>query len=92
MLRKTLLLLCSILMLVVSSLLSLVVIEILLRKIDGYPLLPVTLGAIPQPQKVLTSQNSLRDYLKKIPLPDDIDTDWFMLNPQPLPPKPADPF
>jgi lysophospholipase L1-like esterase len=79
-------------MLVVSSLLSLVVIEILLRKIDGYPLLPVTLGAIPQPQKVLTSQNSLRDYLKKIPLPDDIDTDWFMLNPQPLPPKPADPF
>ncbi len=90
--RRKPLLLGSLIVLVLSSLLSLVIIEILVRKIDGYPLLPVALGAkLPSPP-VPSTQKPLSSYLTKMPLADTVEAEWFLLDPQPVPPKPADPF
>jgi hypothetical protein len=78
--------------LTVSTCLCFLAGEIILRKIDGYPLFSIRLKAKPPSQTPFRSQIPYQEYLSKIPLADTIEADWFMLDPRPLPQKPSDPF
>jgi len=77
---------------IVFCLLGLLLNEVVIRAIDGYPVLSITLGEKPKPKRLLTNKTQASDYLTKLPLKDNYDSDLFIESPPLLPKKQPDVF
>jgi hypothetical protein len=77
---------------IVFCLLGFLFTEVIIRTIDGYPVFPITLGDKPLPKKLITNKTQASNYLKKLPLKDNFDSDLFLESPPLLPKKQPDIF